>query len=528
MIADQPLEPNEEIELKLALPAEQMDRLRRLGLIRSLSVGRASRKTLVSTYFDTPEFALRDAGMALRVRDLGDRKLQTLKAPVQGAIKSGLQHVAEYEAEVAHSRPEIAKLEEPVLRQWIEDQGLPQQIGPVFTTRMDRTVLPLRYIDSDIEMALDQGSIEGAGKERRLSEVELELKSGRSTRLYELALMLIQEGFDCRLETLSKAARGYGLYEREDIQPKRSGAFDLPAGIRVKAAFPALVRSCYEHLRANEAAVIKGDDPSGIHQMRVATRRLRAILSLFKALLNESVLRHLKEELRWLQQQLGPARDWDVFLEETLTPLELRMPREEALAMLREKGEALREVAYDRARAVVSSRRYTALLLRLQLHLADEGWFKKQGARQRDLALVPMKSYAAELLGKRQKQLRKLGKKHDELTELQLHQLRIEGKKARYAVEFFKSFYDKEAVKPYRKSLVAIQDSLGALNDAVVGHRLLDELEAAMRADERIAPEDAHLASGLLLGWHAARIVDHLSSLPSVWKRHESLKPFWT
>ena len=201
MIADQPLEPNEEIELKLALPAEQMDRLRRLGLIRSLSVGRASRKTLVSTYFDTPEFALRDAGMALRVRDLGDRKLQTLKAPVQGAIKSGLQHVAEYEAEVAHSRPEIAKLEEPVLRQWIEDQGLPQQIGPVFTTRMERTVLPLRYIDSDIEMALDQGSIEGAGKERRLSEVELELKSGRSTRLYELALMLIQEGFDCRLET---------------------------------------------------------------------------------------------------------------------------------------------------------------------------------------------------------------------------------------------------------------------------------------------------------------------------------------
>ena len=157
--------------------------------------------------------------------------------------------------------------------------------------------------------------------------------------------------------------------------------------------------------------------------MRVATRRLRAILSLFKALLNESVLGHLKEELRWLQQQLGPARDWDVFLEETLTPLELRMPREEALAMLREKGEALREVAYDRARAVVSSRRYTALLLRLQLHLADEGWFKKQGARQRDLALVPMKSYAAELLGKRQKQLRKLGKKHDELTELQLHQL---------------------------------------------------------------------------------------------------------
>ena len=197
---------NEEIELKLAIPAGQMSRLSRLGLVRSLTVGRASKRTMISTYFDTPEFALKRAGMALRVRDMGDHKLQTLKAPVPGAIKSGLQHMAEYETAVEEGRPDVTKLDDPVLRQWIEDQNLPQQIGPVFTTRIERTLVPLRLVDSDIELAIDEGAIEASGREAPLSEIELELKSGRSTRLYELALMLVQEGLDLRLETKSKAA----------------------------------------------------------------------------------------------------------------------------------------------------------------------------------------------------------------------------------------------------------------------------------------------------------------------------------
>jgi inorganic triphosphatase YgiF len=517
----------EEIELKLSLPSAQMDRLRRLGLMRTLSVGRAARKNLVSTYFDTPEFALRQAGMALRVRDLGDRKLQTLKAPIPGQIKTGLQHMAEYETEVEESRPDVGKLDDPLLRQWIEDQGLPQQIGPVFTTRIERTVLPLRLVDSDIELALDKGAIEASGREEALSEIELELKSGRSTRLYELALMLLQEGFDLQLEERSKAARGYALYESGSSKPAKAKEIALPRGCTVKQAFALMVRNCYEQLRANETPVMKGEDPEGVHQMRVATRRLRALLSLFKGILTNSILDHLKEELRWLQQQLGPARDWDVFLSDTLLPLETRLVEEEGLETLRATALQIREDAYSRARQVVTSRRYTSLLLRLQLHLADEGWFKAAGPGVPDPLNAPVRDLAAAVFEKRAKSLKKLGKKHDSLTELQLHQLRIDGKKMRYAVEFFKSLYSKSATKDYRASLVGIQDSLGALNDAVVGHRLLEELEAEMKRDERIAPETITHISGLLLGWHAARITDHLADLGAVWKRHEALKPFW-
>lgn len=517
----------EEIELKLSLPSAQMDRLRRLGLMRSLSMGRAARKLMVSTYFDTPEFALRQAGMALRVRDLGDRKMQTLKAPIPGQVKSGLQHMAEYETEVEESRPDIGKLDDPLLRQWIEDQGLPQQIGPVFTTRIERTVLPLRLVDSDIELALDQGAIEASGKEEALSEIELELKSGRSTRLYELALMLLQEGFDLQLEERSKAARGYALYESGEKKPAKAKEVELPRGCSVKQAFVLMVRNCYEQMRANEAAVMKGEDPEGVHQLRVATRRLRALLSLFGSILATSALDHLKEELRWLQQQLGPARDWDVFLEETLSPLETRLAEEEGLQTLRSTAGRLREEAYGRARAVVTSRRYTSLLLRLQLHLADEGWFKAAAPGTPDPLAEPVRTFAAERFEKRAKRLRKLGKKHEGLTELQLHQLRIEGKKMRYTVEFFRSLYPRPASKDYRAGLVGIQDSLGALNDAVVGHRLLEELEAEMKRDERIAPETITHISGLLLGWHAARITDHLADLGAVWKRHDGLKPFW-
>jgi len=519
---------HEEIELKLSLPSAEVKKLRRLPLLKSLKTGRTARCKFVSTYFDTPEFALRQAGMALRVRDVGGgRNVQTLKAPVPGAVKTGLQHYAEYEADVAETRPEIGKLDDPQLRRWIEQRDLPRQFGPVFTTRIMRTTMPLRLGDSDIELAIDEGSIEASGQKVQLREIELELKSGRPTQLYELALRLMEEDVDFRLERRTKSARGYALHEPPDDAPVKAAPLELPAGCSVRDAFGIIAHNCYDQMRSNEAAVLLGVDAEGVHQMRVAVRRLRALLSLFKSVLASDVLDRLKGELRWLQQQLGPPRDWDVFLADTLAPKAAQLSRKDEFDRVRRTAEALREAAYVRARTDVGSGRYAGLLLRLQLYLADDRWFRDPAPGEGAFLDQPVKDLAASLLKKRAERLDRFGRRHKTLTETQLHEFRIECKKMRYAVDFFRSLYPKSRSRAYRAGLVGIQDSLGTINDSVVARRLLNELTAAMKKGGGKGPGSPLPGSSPLLDWHAQRIAGQLKNLDAIWKRHARHKLFW-
>ena len=517
----------EEIELKLAFPSAQVKKLRRMPLLKSLKSGRTARRKFVSTYFDTPEFALHQAGMSLRVREMGERKLQTLKAPVPGAIASGLQRSAEYEAEVEKSRPEIGKVDDPRLRRWIKKQGLPRALDPVFTTRIKRTTMPLRLGDSDIELAIDEGSIEGSGRKVPIREVELELKSGRPTRLIELALMLVQGDVDFTLERRTKPARGYALYERPDHSPVKAELLELPDGCCVREAFGLIARNCYDQIHANEAAVLLGEDPEGVHQMRVAVRRLRALLSLFQPVLTSKALDHMKAELRWLQKRLGPLRDWDVFLSGTLPALEAKLPDEDALESVRVAAEDLREKAYRRASAAIGSARYAGLLLRLHLYLADDSRLCGRAPEGVKILDQPITGLAAKLLDKRATKLNKLGSKHRTLSERQLHRLRIEAKKLRYAVEFFGSLYPKSASHAYRAGLVEMQDRLGAINDIVVARGLLTELDEAIRKGGRNATRKIPRTSSLLYDDQAARMADNLKGLNVAWIEHAKLKSFW-
>ena len=100
----------------------------------------------------------------------------------------------------------------------------------------------------------------------------------------------------------------------------------LSKKMTAREALRVCAGECLAQIRGNEAAVYDGADPEGVHQMRVAVRRLRALVSCFKPLLSAPAREDLSTELRWLQNSLGGARDWDVFVEETLTPLKARVP----------------------------------------------------------------------------------------------------------------------------------------------------------------------------------------------------------
>lgn len=530
----------EEIELKLSLTPAQLDKLRRHPFVRLIAQGRARRKRLIGTYFDTRDFVLRDRRMALRVREVDGQRVQTFKiAPDRYAAlaaergdaaaeaSNGLamaQHLVEHECATEDERPDPTLIADETLRGFFLDERLAERLEPVFATDIERRTLTLRMADAEIELCLDVGEVRVDGRSEAISEAELELKSGPPARLYELALML-SEQIPFRLEQRSKAERGYALFQDAAPAANKGAKPDLRASMSAAEAFDLLARSCLEHMRANEAAVLIGQDPEGVHQLRVGARRLRALVSLMKSAMAPEVAAFLKVELRWLQQSLGPARDWDVFLLGTLAPLARRLPNEASLGGLEKAAGAARERAYADARAVLCDVRYSRLLLRLGLWLEEGGWRLRPDAGESDPAEVPVREHADRLLARRAKALRKIARRRKGRSEAELHEVRIAAKKLRYAIEFFRGLYGAKAVKRLHARLVALQDTLGTLNDAVVGHRLIDELEAAGARDPKRALEP--YAAGLVIGWQAARIEADLGRFSQAWQAYRDARPFW-
>ena len=537
----------EEVELKLALSPHDLARLPASAMVRALATGEGTTKRLEATYYDTPSLTLRRHGIALRVRRDGNRLTQTLKAPLaftaaaangdgKGPSPSqingnGLQHLQEFEAELDSAEPDLARIDDGELQQLFRQESLADDLEPVFTTTFDRRTVPLEMADSAVELALDQGEIRVADDRAEICEAELELQTGRPSRLYELALMLARDvGF--RLESRSKAARGYQLYAAEPPTPYKAAKPVLEPGMTVAEGFKRQARSCLDQIRANEAAVLDGRDPEGVHQMRVGLRRLRALVTVYKSVFAQQPYGYLRTELRWLQQQLGPAREWDVFLEETLRPLRNRLPSEDSLEALAREAQGLRREGYERARTAVTEPRTAELLLRLELWLAEGGWRASAVPGQDDQGDTPVEPFARATLAKRAKKVTKLGRRHETLSEGELHRLRIQCKKLRYASEFFAGLFPKKATKSYLKGLEAIQDRLGAVNDAATGQRLLDELDRRLvrqaRTDGQTSGEAlAANATGIVLGWQAALMDRELKAFHATWGEFADQKPFW-
>lgn len=528
---------HDEYELKLALSPEQLDALSRNQFLRSLVQDRKASTRLVSTYFDTPARLLHQRAMALRVRRAGRSRIQTLKVKANGS--SGLQHFQEYEATVLGDRPDLDRIDDPGLQAMFEESGLAAEIAPVFTTDFARRKYLLRLFESEIELALDRGTIESGGQSLPICEAELELLSGRPARLYELALAL-RDSVPFRLEFRTKAGRGYALATNAAARPVMGSKPALTRDMTVGQAFHAIARACRDQIQGNEPAVLQGlgpgGDPEGVHQMRVGIRRLRAAVRAFGRIVEPRALEYLKEELRWMQRELGPARDWDVFLGETLPPIRAALPDESGFEALASTAQAARRAAYERAIAAITDARFVRFLLQLNLWLEEDSLLvrgredrdRAGAAAAQDPAAEPIAAFAGRVLQRANKKLRRAGRHLERLSTEELHELRIEAKKFRYAIEFFRNLYPERAVKRTLKSLVAIQDRLGAMNDSAICHSLLKDLRVSAALGADFNKPLTERAVGLISGWQAATLAHRNDNFGAVWSSYKKAPPFWS
>lgn len=499
-----------EIELKLRLTKTAANKLRRHPALRRYRVGRGASSLLDSTYYDTEDLKLAARKMALRVRADGGRFEQTLKISRKGG---GLQTRGEWNAVLPEDRPDPARIGDAASRAWLEKQGGAAALVPVFRTVIRRTTWLLAVGGSDVELALDEGEIVSGTKREPILEAEFELKAGDPAAIVLVAREMA-EGIPCHIDSRSKAARGYALFTGATPGAHKAEAVVLDKSADAWSAFGVIAANCLEQFLANEPVIRLGDDPEGVHQGRVAIRRLRAAVSLFAPVLDADAVDPIKDELRRLQQRFGPARDWDVFIDETLAPMAARMPDESSLKVLMAKADAARKRAYAQAHDALGDPAITDLVLRL------EAWLLR--SRPPTAAGVGIKELAGKLLKKRWK---KVFKSHaaciESGREAELHVLRIQIKKLRYATEFFASLYPSARIKALARASASLQDRLGGLNDAVVSRDLIETLKSARG---RPVPPEAFM---LLKGWQESRIAAELASFEKTWTNFAARKTPW-
>jgi CHAD domain-containing protein len=265
---------------------------------------------------------------------------------------------------------------------------------------------------------------------------------------------------------------------------------------------------------------MEGSDPEGVHQMRVALRRLRTMCALFRREIPSPSFEAISGEARWLMQQLGPTRDWDVFDGTTVARLATAAP-EVDFGGLREAVHQQRKSNYAILQGVLADPRCSRFLLSLGNWVERRGWRNEIESEALAALSQPMPALADKILARRHRKVLRRGAHFRRLDTNAQHDLRIDLKKLRYAAEFFLPLYATHArAKRYVARLARLQNSLGRARDTANIRTLLD----VIRQDDQPA---LHLAVGAMTGWRARDQIAVAKTLRKRWRRFKATPAFW-
>ena len=277
---------------------------------------------------------------------------------------------------------------------------------------------------------------------------------------------------------------------------------DMPSAAATRRIHQTLLTT----IRLNEPGVRQDLDTEFLHDFRVAVRRTRSALTQIKDVYPPDVVDHFKAEFAWLGQITGPTRDLDVYL--------LKMP--DYRASLPEKVQAhleplheylSRHQGLEQQRLVqgLDSQRYARLLESWQRFLDDADTWESPDEASSPAANVPIEQTASTRIWKAYRKVLKRGRAiGDDSPGASLHQLRIDCKKLRYLLEFFRSLYDESGIGTLVKALKRLQDNLGDFNDLQIQQARLRRFADDM-FQEGLATGETLMAMGRLVDRLEAR-----------------------
>ncbi len=512
---------SQEIEIKFVGDAHAVSALEETFVIRALRKGAPRTETLRNTYYDTDGGDLEKAGVTLKVVEEFGALTQSLKVARNGGAAFQRR---EYDVDFDDAAAFPVSTGASEVDAFISTAR--GAIRPTLHLDQDRRAITLARGATEMEAAFDICSARHPDGDRRaaLAEAELELLEGDPAELFRIARLCLEEaGGKLRLGALAKydrARAALGVVDpcapanRVRIDPEGPAGDALAAGLQF----------CAARIIALAPAVTDERRPEGVHQMRVALRRLRSIEQTYRALLKDDATRDLSRRAGEVARGLGEARDWDVFLDDTLPTIAGFEGAGTGFAALAAGGERQRAEAWRRAVATVSSPAFTGFALDLLEAAHLQPWRRKAS---RHLSR-PARDFAVDALDAR------MAAAVERAGDLSIrrpdagHPLRIALKKLRYAAQLFRDAFPAQARKPYLGALSAIQDRFGALNDAVVARTLADRAAAAgARAVPDAAAGEAVRAAGFVCGYKGAEAAGAAEEIIALWRDFAKRPRYW-
>jgi len=361
-----------EIELKFFVSPEFSETLRQK--ISETKVLQHSCRELGNTYFDTSEQWLRQHDIGLRIRRFDDVYVQTVKTA--GRVVAGLHQRPEFNAEHDSNDPELTLHPQDIWPAGKDIATLQAELEPLFATNFTREQWLIGMPDgSQVEVAFDQGKVEANGKEDPICEVELELKSGQTDALFTLARSFSEQG-GMRLGNLSKAAKGYRLamdYQGDEV--KSLPLVKTDKSDTVESCFINSLEHALSHWHYHEQIFSERNSIEAVHEIKNSISFIRQILTVYGGVVPRRASAILRQELKWLEQDLEWLHDYD-YLDDLLDDKGHALRKLDARKFLVGELKLLQKQLPTREQILelLNSARYTGLLLDLSRWILTRGW----------------------------------------------------------------------------------------------------------------------------------------------------------
>jgi inorganic triphosphatase YgiF len=478
-----------------------------------------SGQTLKSIYYDTAQGDLMRRGMTLRLRRAG-RGAPVLTFKWSAPVTEGPFSRGEIQARHPGADLDINLLGEPVAAELREAIG-DRKLEPQFETKFKRRLRRLTIGGAQFDAAFDEGEIVAGGRRAPVRELELELKAGDHSDFYEFATQLA-EALPLQLETLSKSRRGFLLRADARPYPVKARETQIPADASFDDAVALVIGDTLQHFLANWASLRDDVHPEAIHQMRVALRRLRALLALFHREAPCADFVAFRAEAKRIANALGPARECDAFAGLVASGPRAQFGASKTFIALDALIDSRRAALHEESRRLIAAPACAHFVLRLQVFLVTRGWRNALLADQLPRLTQSARGFAKKALDRLRKRATARGRGLAALPDDQRHELRIALKNLRYAAEFFGGlFAGPQELRTYLRPIARLQDLLGAHNDVACARSFLDHVNAAECAETAFA-------AGAVLGWFAGGAAVADRDLMQAWKAFKGAETFWS
>ncbi len=455
------------------------------------------RRRAHQTDFDTPEKSLVGLGLAVEeTRVLRKTILTVTQISGEPHVWSAPTTPGTFDFATLIDTPEIAE----------QLTQLADALLPIYKIETSQRLWMVQIRSAQIEVILEEGQIstgDGASQRtHRFCEIELRLHQGQSAALYGVARLLSRL---LRLHPISDSLRqrARAFSAGEVARPIKARRVKVDAKDSVISVFKQLAWICLNQLQANEGGVFAPNNVEFIHQARVSLRRLRTALKLFGSELPPEFADKWGLAWRDVGEQLGNARNWDVFCTEILPDIEADLGNVPDVSGLKEFAQVQRDKAHAQTQAWMRGRRYSLTMIA----------FCEALLALPDRKAERISDFADKALKKRHKRFYRGAKVAHTLTGEERHEVRIDLKKLRYTIDFFESLYPQKQLQPFLAGLAETQELLGHMNDLVTCETLL-----ALRPG---APLDLPVA------WTKGRMSAYLETLPAALKPVLDAKTPW-